>query len=102
MFGIGLPELVVIIGLALVVFGPEKLPEVMRQAARYYRDLQRLSTEVTGEFQRALELDAEPKRTVPTTPPMAQPTTSVAPQAAPPRLGSRLAADDYETLKPPY
>ena len=37
MFGIGLPELLVILALTVIVVGPDKLPEVAGQLARGYR-----------------------------------------------------------------
>jgi sec-independent protein translocase protein TatB len=39
MFGVGLPELAVILVVAVVVFGPERLPEYARQAGRLARQL---------------------------------------------------------------
>ena len=54
MFGIGLPELIVILALALIVFGPEKLPEIAAQLGRTMRDFRRMTEDVTGEFSRAL------------------------------------------------
>lgn len=54
MFGIGLPELLLILALALIVLGPEKLPQVAKQIARYMGELKKAS----DEFKKQLELDA--------------------------------------------
>ena len=39
MFGVGLPELAVIMMVAVIVFGPDKLPDYARQAGRMVRQL---------------------------------------------------------------
>jgi sec-independent protein translocase protein TatB len=41
MFGIGLPELIVIMALALIVIGPDKLPEMARSLAKTVMDLKK-------------------------------------------------------------
>src|SRR5690606_24875325 len=38
-FGIGFAEILVILVVALLVFGPDRLPEMTRQAASFVRDL---------------------------------------------------------------
>lgn len=39
MFGVGLPEIAVIALVATFVFGPEKLPDLARQAGRFLRQM---------------------------------------------------------------
>jgi sec-independent protein translocase protein TatA len=53
MFGIGLPELLVIMVLALLVLGPERLPEMARLLGRAYAQLRRASE----EFQNTIRQD---------------------------------------------
>ena len=53
MFGIGLPELVVILAVALIVLGPQRLPEVARMLGRAYGQLRRAS----DEFQNTIRQD---------------------------------------------
>jgi Tat protein translocase TatB subunit len=50
MFGIGGPELLVIFVVALLVLGPNKLPELARTLGRAMSEVRRVST----EFQRTL------------------------------------------------
>lgn len=57
MFNIGPAELMVIFVLALLVFGPKKLPEVSRQIGRGIREFRRASDEVRGEIEGALNMD---------------------------------------------
>jgi Tat protein translocase TatB subunit len=53
MFGIGFPELVMILAVALVVLGPQRLPEVARMLGRAYAQLRRASE----EFQNTIRQD---------------------------------------------
>jgi len=45
--GIGLPELIVVLIIAVVVVGPKRLPEVAVQLARVIRQLRGYATDVT-------------------------------------------------------
>ena len=54
MFGIGLPELLVIIVVAVVVFGPERLPEFARQAGRLVRQLRNLAQSAQSQLREEL------------------------------------------------
>jgi sec-independent protein translocase protein TatB len=52
MFGIGYQEMFVILVVALVVFGPARLPELAGQVGRWVRDFRRMSSDLTGEFEK--------------------------------------------------
>ncbi len=52
--GIGPQEMMVIAVIGLLVFGPGKLPEVMGQAGKLYRDFRRMSAELSGEFEKTI------------------------------------------------
>jgi sec-independent protein translocase protein TatB len=54
MFGVGLPELVVIAFVAILVFGPDKLPEFARQAGRLARQLRLLANTARDELREEL------------------------------------------------
>jgi sec-independent protein translocase protein TatA len=53
-FGIGLPEMAVIAAIALLVFGPKRLPELGRSLGRTLKGFQTASSEFEQEFRSAL------------------------------------------------
>lgn len=63
MFSLGPLELIIIMIVALVIVGPEKLPELARMIARAMRDLKRYAEDIRGEFERDL-LTEDVKRDV--------------------------------------
>jgi Tat protein translocase TatB subunit len=52
MFGIGYQEMFVVLVVALVIFGPKRLPEMAGQVGRWVRDFRRMSSDLTGEFEK--------------------------------------------------
>lgn len=49
MFGIGVPELMLILVVGLVVFGPAKLPEIGRALGKTIGEFKKLSNSITVE-----------------------------------------------------
>lgn len=50
-FGMGTPEILVIMVVALIIFGPGKLPEIGAQVGKAVRDFRRMTKEMTAEFE---------------------------------------------------
>lgn len=50
MFGIGLPEMILILALALIVVGPDKLPELARSIAKGVLELKKTVSTLKEEF----------------------------------------------------
>lgn len=84
MFGIGWGELLVIAAVALVVLGPEKLPEAARAAGKIYGSLYRTMTEARENIRAELDLSALESK----------PRDEVAPPASPPWLDNQYSPYD--------
>lgn len=56
-FGIGLPEMLVILVIALLVFGPKKLPEIGRSFGKAIRGFQDASKELEKELKQGIKDD---------------------------------------------
>ena len=54
-FGIGLPEMALIMVVALLIFGPKKLPEIGKSMGKAIRSFQDASKEFEDEFKREAE-----------------------------------------------
>ena len=64
-FGIGLPEMLLIMVIALIVFGPGKLPEIGAALGRAVADFRRASRELTSDLTESMsETRAEVEQTV--------------------------------------
>ncbi|NES22666.1 MAG: TatA/E family twin arginine-targeting protein translocase [Symploca sp. SIO3E6] len=70
-FGIGLPEMALILVIALLVFGPKKLPEIGRSLGKAIRGFQEASKDFENEFKREAQQLEEAVKT-PTLPPDSQ------------------------------
>src|SRR5215210_1432152 len=63
MFGIGYQEMFIVLVVALVIFGPKRLPELAGQVGRWVRDFRRMSSDLTGEFEKTFAEVDEVKKT---------------------------------------
>ncbi|HNQ80734.1 MAG: twin-arginine translocase TatA/TatE family subunit [Acidobacteriota bacterium] len=58
MFGnIGLPELIVIMGLALLIFGPRKLPEIGRTIGKAVREFKKSTEDIKEKFEEQIRVE---------------------------------------------
>ena len=84
MFGIGMTELLVILGIGLLVIGPKKLPELARSLGKGLAEFRRASTEMRREF---LEVTDEAR----IDPPPQKPA-----EAEPEKPGEAKPADEFK------
>lgn len=88
MFGIGMTELLVILAVALVVFGPTRLPELARSLGRALGEFRHAS----NDLRRTLHEAAEEPQT--------DPPEREAPKAPSPASGTEAAASENRAPTP--
>lgn len=80
MFGLGMQELIVIFVIALLVFGPKKLPEIGRSLGRSLAEFRRASEELKEGL--VAELSAEEEKPGATGQQTVEPSQTAAPPTA--------------------
>lgn len=58
---LGMPEILVILVVALLIFGPKKLPELGRSLGQSIREFKRGAQEIREELEKTVDVREEPK-----------------------------------------
>ena len=87
---LGFPELVVIFVVALIVFGPRKLPELGRSLGKGISEFKRASNDLRAT------LDSEIREEERRAPPARPAPTILPPQETPAATGSSVESKDFE------
>jgi TatA/E family protein of Tat protein translocase len=100
MFNIGPLELIAIFVVALLVFGPEKLPEIGRQVGRAIREFRQIQSSLQSQLSDVM--DAPPDPVVPPPAPVVPPSAPVANGDADAGPASQEAVAPAVTGEPPH
>jgi sec-independent protein translocase protein TatA len=83
MFGsIGMPELIIILVIALIIFGPRKLPELGKSLGRSLNEFKRASADLQNTLEQEIKLEEQKEQQA---------------KARPDNTGTTTAADTTDT-----
>lgn len=62
MFSLGVPEILIILLIALIIFGPKRLPEMGQSLGKAIREFKKSSQEIQKEIEEGVGLNADAKK----------------------------------------
>jgi sec-independent protein translocase protein TatA len=69
MFGsIGMPELIIILVIALIIFGPRKLPELGKSLGRSLNEFKKASTDLQNTLEQEIKIEEQKEAAAKTAP----------------------------------
>jgi len=94
MFGsIGMPELIIILVIALIIFGPRKLPELGRSLGRSINEFKKASNELRSTLEEEISVDEQKERA-------AAAAVATPPSATPPPIDATVSRSTTTTTTP--
>lgn len=94
--GLSMTEVIIILGLALLLLGPDQLPQMAKAIGKGLREIRKATDDLKGQFeQEVARFDAEPKRMIAPVPSPPASDAAAAAAAADPaaaRANARMAA----------
>jgi sec-independent protein translocase protein TatA len=101
MFGpIGMPELIIILVIALIIFGPRKLPELGKSLGRSLNEFKKASTDLQNTLEQEIRLEEQKEQAEQARPraESARPPEASAPSAGSPAASVSPEADTGEPV----
>ena len=94
MFGsIGMPELIIILVIALIIFGPRKLPELGRSLGRSINEFKKASNELRSTLEEEIRVEDQKERATAA-------TAAAPPSATPPPIDATVSRTTTTTTTP--
>ncbi len=64
MFGFGMPQILIILAIALIIFGPQKLPELARTLGKALADFKRAANDFKSSIEDESRIEEEREATL--------------------------------------